>query len=97
MDPVSLAEPCADGVRERASGVGVADVDGRIVFGDVYSASFQGAESFDRSAGVTHNAPLSEGIFARNGKKLGLRYLVTGIDEDFRARTGFISRPEACR
>src|SRR5437868_7258556 len=60
----------------------VADVDGRIVFGDVYSASFQGAESFDRSAGVTHNAPLWEGIFARNGKKLGLRYLVTGIDED---------------
>ncbi|HKN57238.1 MAG TPA: DUF5916 domain-containing protein [Gemmatimonadaceae bacterium] len=75
----------------------VADVDGRIVFGDVYSASFQGAESFDRSAGVTHNAPLWEGIFARNGKKLGLRYLVTGIDEDFRARTGFISRPGIVR
>jgi hypothetical protein len=32
----------------------VADVDGRIVFGDVYSASFQGAGSFDRASGVTH-------------------------------------------
>jgi hypothetical protein len=70
----------------------VADLDGRIVFGDVYSASFQGAESFDRSAGVTHNAPLWEGIFARNGKKFGLRYVFTGIDENFRARSGFISR-----
>jgi hypothetical protein len=75
----------------------VADVDGRIVFGDVYSASFQTAGSFDRSAGVTHNAPLWEGIFARNGKKLGLRYLFTGIHEDFRARSGFISRPGIVR
>ena len=71
----------------------VADVDGRIVFRDVYSASFQGAGSFDRAAGVTHNAPLWEGIFARNGKKFGLRYVFTGIDENFRARSGFISRP----
>jgi hypothetical protein len=71
----------------------VADVDGRIVFGDVYSASFQGARSFDRANGVTHNAPLWEGIFARNGKQLGIRYVFTGIDENFRARSGFISRP----
>ncbi|HEY1951863.1 MAG TPA: DUF5916 domain-containing protein [Gemmatimonadaceae bacterium] len=70
----------------------VADVDGRIVFGDVYSASFQGAQSFDRSSGVTHDAPLWEGIFARNGKEFGLRYVFTGIDDNFRARSGFISR-----
>ena len=75
----------------------VADVDGRIVFGDVYSASFQGAESFDRAAGVSRNAPLWEGIFARNGKKFGLRYLFNGISEDFRARSGFISRPGVVR
>ena len=71
----------------------VADVDGRIVFGDVYSASFQGARSFDRANGVTHDAPLWEGIFARNGKQFGMRYVFTGIDENFRARSGFISRP----
>jgi hypothetical protein len=70
----------------------VADVDGRIVFGDVYSTSFQGARSFDRASGVTHNAPLWEGIFARNGKEFGMRYVFTGIDENFRARSGFISR-----
>ena len=71
----------------------VADVDGRIVFGDVYSTSFQGARSFDRANGVTHAAPLWEGIFARNGKQFGMRYVFTGIDENFRARSGFISRP----
>lgn len=71
----------------------VADVDGRIVFGEVYSASFQAAGSFDKANGVIRNAPLWEGIFARNGKQFGLRYLFTGISEDFRARTGFISRP----
>jgi hypothetical protein len=70
----------------------VADVDGRIVFGDVYSASFQAAESFDRLSGVARKAPLWEGIFARDGKELGLRYSITGIGEDFRARSGFITR-----
>ncbi|HZD85000.1 MAG TPA: DUF5916 domain-containing protein, partial [Gemmatimonadaceae bacterium] len=70
----------------------VADVDGRIVFGDVYSASFQTAGSFDKTGGAVHNAPLWEGILARNGKQFGLRYAFTGISEDFRARSGFISR-----
>jgi hypothetical protein len=70
----------------------VADVDGRIVFGDVYSASFQGAESFDRSNGIARQAPLWEGIFARDGKEFGLRYSFTGIGDDFRARSGFITR-----
>ncbi|MFL5597442.1 MAG: DUF5916 domain-containing protein, partial [Gemmatimonadaceae bacterium] len=71
----------------------VADVDGRIVFHDVYSTSFQAAGSFDKSGGVVRNAPLWESVFARNGKKFGLRYVLTGISEDFRARSGFISRP----
>jgi hypothetical protein len=59
----------------------------------VYSAAFQGAGSFDKTNGFTRNAPLWEGIFARNGKRFGLRYVLTGISEDFRARSGFISRP----
>lgn len=71
----------------------VADVDGRIVFGQVYSTSFQAAKSFDKTSGVARNAPLWEGVFARNGKQFGLRYLFTGISDDFRARSGFISRP----
>jgi Domain of unknown function (DUF5916) len=71
----------------------VADVDGRILFGEVYSTSFQAAESFDQTSGVTRNAPLWEGIFARNGKQFGLRYAFTGISDNFRAGSGFISRP----
>ena len=71
----------------------VVDLDGRYVFGDVYSASFQAANSFDKTNGVSLNAPLWEGILARNGKQFSARYIFTGISEDFRARSGFISRP----
>jgi len=71
----------------------VANVDGRIVFGQVYSTSFQAAESFDKTRAVTKNAPLWEGILARSGKGFGFRYVLTGISDDFRARSGFISRP----
>ncbi len=79
--------------RERAGDYNrVADVDGRIVFGKVYSAWLQAAGSFDRSAGTTRAAPLWEGILARQGKRFGFRYVFTGISNDFRAGTGFISR-----
>ncbi|HET9636540.1 MAG TPA: DUF5916 domain-containing protein [Gemmatimonadaceae bacterium] len=71
----------------------VADVDSRLVFGDVYSLRLQGAGSFDRTAGTTLNAPLWGAVFARDGKKFGARYVFTGLGEDFRARSGFISRP----
>ena len=36
----------------------VADIDGRVVFGKVYSGSFQFAQSYDKTRGVVHNAPL---------------------------------------
>ncbi len=75
----------------------VADIDSRLVFGEVYSASLQGAASFDRSSGVAMNAPLWGANFARNGKEFGFRYLFNGIGDDFRARSGFISRPGVVR
>jgi hypothetical protein len=71
----------------------VADVDSRIVFGDVYAATLQAAGSFDKTGGVTRNAPLWGGVLSRNGKEFGFRYLFAGISEDFLARSGFISRP----
>jgi hypothetical protein len=70
----------------------VADVDGRVVFGGVYSGSFQYAGSYDKTNGVVRNAPLWEGILGRNGRKFGFRYAITGIDEDFRTLSGFVSR-----
>ncbi|HEX5963233.1 MAG TPA: DUF5916 domain-containing protein [Gemmatimonadales bacterium] len=71
----------------------VAGADARLVFGGVYSGQLQLAGSRTRSNGVVTTAPLWSGRFARNGRTFGLRYSITGIDEDFRARSGFISRP----
>src|SRR5213595_3257127 len=75
----------------------VADVDSRIVFGDVYNLLLQGAGSFDRASGVTRDAPLWDATLARNGKEFGFRYLFNGIGDNFRARSGFISRPGVVR
>ncbi len=75
----------------------VADLDTRLVFGDVYSLLLQGAGSFDRASGVTRTAPLWDATFARNGKEFGFRYLFNGIGDTFRARSGFISRPGVVR
>jgi hypothetical protein len=71
----------------------VADVDGRVVFGDVYAGAFQYAESYDKTAGAVTNAPLFEASLTRNGKHYGFRHVVRGIDEQFRPLSGFISRP----
>jgi hypothetical protein len=70
----------------------VADVDGRVLFADVYSAAFQYAESYDKTSGQVTNAPLWSGAVARNGKAFGFRYQMSGIDEQFRTLSGFISR-----
>ncbi len=70
----------------------VGDVDGRVVFGDVYSSSFQYAQSFDKTNDVSQSGPLWEGILARNGKHFGFRYTATGISDRFLASSGFISR-----
>jgi hypothetical protein len=71
----------------------VADVDGRVLFADVYNVSFQLAESYTRQSGQFTRAPLWESIASRNGKRFGFRYTLTGIDDNFRALSGFISRP----
>jgi len=71
----------------------VAGADARLVFGEVYSAQLQLAGSRTRAAGNTMSAPLWGARFARNGRTFGLRYSMTGIDETFRAGSGFISRP----
>ncbi len=70
----------------------VAGADARLVFGEVYSAQLQLAGSRTRTSGATTTAPLWGARFARNGRTFGLRYSITGIDEDFRARSGFIPR-----
>jgi Domain of unknown function (DUF5916) len=70
----------------------VADVDGRMLFGKVYTGTFQYARSFDHTGGVFRAAPLWDASLNRNGREFGFRYSLNGIDDNFRAPTGFISR-----
>ena len=71
----------------------VGDADARFVFGGIYDARVQWAHSFSREGGQEWDAPLWDARFARNGRRFGLRYSLTGIDPDFVTRSGFISRP----
>ncbi|MBX7187889.1 MAG: carbohydrate binding family 9 domain-containing protein [Vicinamibacteria bacterium] len=71
----------------------VLGLDGRIAIGDISSLDLQAAFSANRRPGRSTRAPLFQAIFNRNGKKLGTRALITGIDDDFVAGAGFISRP----
>jgi hypothetical protein len=70
----------------------VVDVDGRLVFRELYSASFQAAASRTRRDGRTTTAPLWDAKVERNGRTFGFTYQVAGIDPDFRTESGFISR-----
>ena len=70
----------------------VGDVDGRVVFGGLYTGSFQYAHAFDDSRGVSRRGSLWEGALARTGKRFGLRYTMTGIEDDFRTLSGFVPR-----
>jgi hypothetical protein len=66
--------------------------DARLVWKDIYSLTVQGALSRDAVASQVTTAPLWQGVFARAGRRFGVRYTVRGVDPDFRAAAGFISR-----
>jgi len=71
----------------------VAGVDTRLVFGQVYTARAQIAESFTRDAGTTKDAPLWAWSLNRAGRQFGFTYSLGGIAPDFVAASGFITRP----
>lgn len=71
--------------------------DARFVWQEIYSLTMQGAMSRtsvgDAAQGrAVTTAPLWQGVFARAGRRFGMRYTVRGVDPDFRAAAGFISR-----
>ncbi len=66
--------------------------DARFVWKDIYSLTMQGALSRTAVADATTSAPLWQGVFARAGRRFAMRYTVRGVDPDFRAAAGFISR-----
>jgi uncharacterized protein DUF5916 len=71
----------------------VAAVDTRLVFGGVYTARAQVGESFTRTSGTTKDAPLWAWSLNRSGRQFGFTYSFGGIAPDFRAASGFVSRP----
>ena len=71
----------------------VGGLDARLLFGGLYTVSLQLAGSHTRTAGVTTTAPLWYARVVRNGRTFGFRAQLNGSDADFRARSGFFSRP----
>jgi hypothetical protein len=71
----------------------VAAVDTRLVFGGVYTARAQVGESFTRTGGTTKDAPIWAWSLNRSGRQFGFTYSLGGIAPDFRAASGFVSRP----
>jgi hypothetical protein len=69
----------------------VGSVDGRLVFGR-NNVVFQFGQSATRESGVRRDGPIWLGRFVRNGRLIGMRYEVSGVDPDFRSRSGFIRR-----
>lgn len=70
----------------------VIGADSRFVWKDIYSLSLQGAMSRTSNGAEAVSAPLWQGVFARTGRRFGMRYTLRGVDPDFRAAAGFISR-----
>ncbi len=70
----------------------VAAADTRFTFGSIYSLQFQGGASITRTSRTTTAAPIWQAIFSRDGHRVGYRYELTGIHENFHAASGFISR-----
>jgi hypothetical protein len=66
--------------------------DAWLSFKTIYSLQLQSAFSRTQLAEATTTAPLWQAQFVRSGRTFSLRYLLNGIDDDFRASAGFISR-----
>lgn len=81
----------------------VAAVDGRFVFGGVYSV--QGLAAVSRTEGGAVEggsddvvqAPMFQLVAARSGRQLAARYLFTSIADGFQTASGFISRDSVAR
>ena len=71
----------------------VGGMDGRILFGGINTLQLQLAGSRTRTAGFTTTAPLWYARYVRNGRTFGFRAQLNASDPDFRAQSGFFSRP----
>ena len=70
----------------------VLGADTRVVFRDIYALQAQAAASRTTRPGSTATAPLWQATATRSGRRFAFRYNLRGVDPDFRADSGFISR-----
>lgn len=75
----------------------VAGADVRLVLGGLYTLSLQGAASFTRTDGGTGAGTLWEASFERAGRHFGWSANMLGIERDFAAESGFLSRVDVVR
>ena len=79
---------------EGSSSNRVGGADFRINVNKIYSASLQSVwSSTVRPNSPTLSGPLWGGSASRQGRQFGARYSLSGISNDFRTNSGFISRP----
>lgn len=71
----------------------VVGIDGRLVLGASHSFTFNGAVAHDRVNSQPTTAPLWGLGYRYSGRGFRARYSLSAIDDAFRTRTGFISRP----
>ena len=70
----------------------VGQVDARVLFGGIYNVSANAALSRTREGGAARTAPAWSLGFGRAGRTVGLSTTFRGIDPEFQAQSGFISR-----
>jgi hypothetical protein len=70
----------------------MASIDSRIVFDKIYTLTMQAAGSSTRADALTTAGPLWQASFARSGRSFVTSYNLSGIDPEFVAGSGFISR-----
>ncbi len=70
----------------------VIDADTKIIFGGEYFAQFQLADAMTTVGGVTSNGPMWEAVLDKTGRNFGFHYNIIGVDPNFRADNGFVSR-----
>ncbi len=70
----------------------VTGIDGRLVVNQIHSLTFSGALARDRVDDATTTAALWSLGYRLNGRAFRARYTINAIDDDFRTRSGFISR-----
>lgn len=70
----------------------VGALDGRMVWSQIWSLSWQGAMSFTSDNGNVVSAPMWRTAIGANGRKYGVTFTSTGFHGDFNAESGFITR-----